>query len=155
MFWQGCTHYYRTQTASSYIQKDVVSLLQHIQHIMLKIHQYCVKIIYKPGPEIFIADWLSRHNHTEGKNKPIKDIDIWVDAIQTTTDILECILMPEIQQASSQDNHLQHLKSLVNAGWPDNKDELQEDLRPYYSYRDELVVIDGILLKRQAYNHTK
>ena len=54
--------------------------------------------------------------------------------------------MAEIQQASSQYNHLQHLKSLIIAGWPNSKDELQEDLRPYWSYRDELAVIVGILL---------
>ena len=63
------------------------TLSLHIQHILLKTHQYRVQIIYKPGPEIFIADWLSRHNHTEGKDKLIKGMDIWVDAIQTTMDM--------------------------------------------------------------------
>ena len=65
----------------SMFKKDVATLLQHIQHIMLNIHQYRVQIIYKPGHEIFIADWLLRHNHTEGKEKAIKGMDIWVDAI--------------------------------------------------------------------------
>ena len=37
-------------------QKDVATLLQCIYHILLKIHQYRVQILYKPGPEIFIAD---------------------------------------------------------------------------------------------------
>ena len=39
-------------------KKDVATLLQCIQHILLKIHQYRVQIMYKPGPEIFIAYWL-------------------------------------------------------------------------------------------------
>ena len=30
-------------------KKDVATVSQHIQHILLKIHQYRVKIIYKPG----------------------------------------------------------------------------------------------------------
>ena len=46
-------------------------LSQHIQHILLKIHQYRVCILYKPGPQIFIADWLSHHNHKEEKDEPI------------------------------------------------------------------------------------
>ena len=71
-------------------------LSQHIQHILLKIHQYRVQIIYKPGPDIFIADWLSRHNHIEGKDKPIKDMDIQVDAIQSATDVPECVSVVEI-----------------------------------------------------------
>ena len=93
-------------------KNDMATLSQCIQCILLKIHQYRVQIIYKPGPESFIADWLSRNNHVGGKDKPIKDIDIWVDAIQSSIDMLECISMEGIQQASSQDDHLQQLKSL-------------------------------------------
>ena len=74
-------------------------------------------------------------------------MDIWVDAIQSVTDMPECVSMAEIQQASSQNNHLQQLKSFIIAGWPDIKDELHADLRPYWSYIDKLVVIDGIMPK--------
>ena len=83
----------------------------------------------------------------EGKDKPIKDLDIWVDAIHNSIDMLECISMAEIQQASSQDDHLQQLKKFIIAGWPDTKDELHANIRPYWPYRDELVVIDGVILK--------
>ena len=38
-------------------KKDVATLFQCIQCILLKIHQYSNQILYKPGPEIFIADW--------------------------------------------------------------------------------------------------
>ena len=56
-------------------------LSQCIQCILLKIHQYRVQILYKPGSEIFTADWLSWHNHQEGKDELTQDIDIRVDAI--------------------------------------------------------------------------
>ena len=55
----------------SIFKKDVAMLSQHIQHILLNVHQYRVQILYKPGPEIFIADWLSHHNHKEDKDEPI------------------------------------------------------------------------------------
>ena len=55
--------------------------------------------------------------------------------------------MAEIQQVSAQYDHLQELKNFIISGWPDTKDELHADLRPYWSYRGELVVIDGIILK--------
>ena len=131
----------------SMFKRDVATMSQCIEHILLKIHQYRVQIIYKPGPEIFIADWLSRHNHTEGKDKPIKGMDIQADALQTTTDMPECASVAEIQQASSLNNHLQQLKGIIITGWPDNRGELHADLQPYCSYRDELVVIDGVILK--------
>ena len=131
----------------SMFKKDVATLSQCIQCILLKIHQYRVQIIYKPGPEICVADWLLRHNHAEGKDKPIKGMDIQMDAIQIATDMPECVSMAEIQQASSLDNHLQQLKGIIITGWPDSRDELCVDLQLYWSYRDELAVINGIILK--------
>ena len=49
-------------------KKEVVTLSQRIQCILLRIHQYKIKVIYKPGPEIFIADCLSHHTHKENKD---------------------------------------------------------------------------------------
>ena len=57
------------------------------------------------------------------------------------------ISVAEMQQASTQDNHLQKLKNFIIAGWPDIKDALQVNLKPYWSYRDEQVVIEGVILK--------
>ena len=74
-------------------------------------------------------------------------MEIQVDAIQTATDMPECLSMTELQQASSQDDHLQKLKNIIIAGWPVSKDEINAELKPYWAYRDELVVIDGIILK--------
>ena len=51
----------------SIFKKDVATSSQRIQHILLKIHQYRVQVIHKPGPDIFIGDWLLRHNHAEGR----------------------------------------------------------------------------------------
>ena len=82
-----------------------------------KIHQYRVQIIYQTQPKIFIVDRLSQHNHEEGKDKPIKDMDIRIDAIQSVTDIPECVSISQIQQASVQDDHLQCLKDIISTGW--------------------------------------
>ena len=53
----------------------------------------------------------------------------------------------QIQQASAQDEHLQCFKSFIITGWPRTKDEMHSDLKPYCSYRDELAIIDGVVLK--------
>ena len=50
------------------IDKDVAMLYQHLQYIMLQIHQYMVHNIYKPGPDLYTADWTSWNNHTENKD---------------------------------------------------------------------------------------
>ena len=74
-------------------------------------------------------------------------MNINIDTIQSATDILECVSMAQIQQASAQDDYLKCLKGFIITGWPSTKEELHADLKPYWSYRDKLPVIDGIVLK--------
>ena len=73
-------------------------------------------VLYKPGPEVFIADWLSRHNDKENKDEPIPGMDIRVDTIQSVTDIPECMFILQIQQATAQDEHLLCLKNILISG---------------------------------------
>ena len=44
--------------------------------ILLRLHQYRVRIIYNPGPHLFIADWLSRQNHKENKDAQIPGMQL-------------------------------------------------------------------------------
>ena len=39
------------------------------------------------------------------------------------------------------------LKNSIIVGWPSMRDEVHSDLRPYWCYRDDLVVIDGVVMK--------
>ena len=125
----------------------MATLLQCILCILLRIHQYRVQILYKPGPKIFIADCLSQHSHEEGKDKPIRDMDIRIDAIQCVTDILECISISQIQHTTAQEEHIQCLKNIIITGWPSTKDKLHSNLRLHWSYRDDLAVIDGVVMR--------
>ena len=70
-----------------------------------------------------------------------------MDAIQSLVEMPECISIEKIQHASLQDVHLLQLKRFIITGWPHTKDELYTDIRPYWPYRDELAVIDGVILK--------
>ena len=59
-------------------------------------------------------------------------MDIRVDAIQSMTDIPECMSISQIQQTTAQDEHLQHLKNIIITGWPNTKNQLHIDIRPYW-----------------------
>ena len=128
-------------------KKDVAMLSQRIQHIILRTHQHRIGIIYKPGPEIFIADWLSQHNHKENIDKAINGLDIRVDVVQVVTDVPECMSIQQIQQATKQDEHLQRLQCFIITGLPDAREQLHQDIKPYWSIKDEMSVIDGVITK--------
>ena len=105
-----------------------------LQHYLREYNEFCseytnrVRIIQKPGPDLFIADWLSRQNHTENKDAEILGKQLHIDTIQTTTNIPDGITVQQFQQVTSQDDHLQHLKEYIIRGWPENKDQIPQDI---------------------------
>ena len=110
-------------------KKDAATLSQRLQWILLRIHQYRVGIIYKPGPDLSIAHWLFRQNHNKNWDEEITDMQISINAIQSTTNILECMTMHELQEATSPDQHLQHVMECVIPGWPESKNQLPQVIR--------------------------
>ena len=128
-------------------KKDVATLSQRIQCIILRIHQYRISIAYKLGPQIFISVWLSQHNYKEDKDEAINGLDLRVDAVQVVTDVPECMSIWQIQQATNQDEHLQRLKCFIITGWPDAREQLHQNIKPYWSIKDDMLVIDSLIMK--------
>ena len=62
--------------------------------------------------------------------------------------------MQELQEATSQDQHLQYLMECVIQGWPVSKNQLPQDTRTYRMFRDDMAVIDGIH-QRQMYSNSE
>ena len=75
-------------------------------------------------------------------------MDIRVDAIQMSTNVPECMSVQQIQKATEQDEHLQWLKGYIIAGWTESKDQLHQDIRAYWSFRDDMAVIDDQRTKK-------
>ena len=88
------------------ISNDVANLSQHLQCTMLCIHQYSVHIVYKAGPDLYIANWLSCNNHTENSDQDITGVNINEHAISTSVNIPICTSIEDIQVASQQDTDL-------------------------------------------------
>ena len=55
--------------------------------------------------------------------------------------------LDEIHIATERDESLSCLKNTIMKGWPPNKDAEPNSLTPYFSYRDELTVHNGIILR--------
>ena len=73
-------------------------LSHRLQSILLRTFQYRGSILHKPGPALFIADWLSRQNNKENEDDEIPGIKISITAIDTAMDIQKCMTIQEIQQ---------------------------------------------------------
>lgn len=95
---------------------------------------------------MLLADHFSRSFLPETKEVLIPDIhinDIHLIAHMPTA--------PEIyatfQKETAEDEELQQLQDVIFEGWPKLKSDLAHSLRPHWTFRDEISVIDGLMYK--------
>ena len=91
--------------------------------------------------------WLSQQNHKESEDEEIKGMQINVNAIRLTTNVPECMTVNDLKEVLYQDKHIQQLKEYIIQGWPENKDQLLQDIRIYWMFRDDMEVIDVVIVK--------
>ena len=68
-----------------------------LQHILIRIYQYKIRVLHKPGPDLFTAGWLSQQNHEENKDNQIHGLKINNDVLHTATNMPECLSIQDIQ----------------------------------------------------------
>ena len=120
--------------------KPLSAAPQRLQRMFLDIQGYAYKIVYKPGKDIGLADALSRLPNP--MNKEESPLDVRIEFIHFKNSKLE-----EIRENINRDPVLRELVEVITHGWPKKQNELATQLRSYWSYRDELSVENGVILK--------
>ena len=111
--------------------------------MLLRLQEYDMVIKNRPSKEMLLADGLSRlPNKKKQKNKEVIDLDVRVNFVQFLTEKLT-----QTRQATNADPILCELRVRILQGWPESRRELHKDLQPCWSYRYELSIENGILLK--------
>ena len=97
-------------------------------------------ITYKSGKSIPVADALSR--------SPLPDTPCSEQVSVNNLSFLpiKSDQLDEIRVATERDESLSCLKNTIMKRWPPNKDAVPNSLTPYFSYRDDLTVQDGIII---------
>ena len=96
------------------ISRDVATLWQHLQSIMLHIHLYRISIIYNRGSDLYIADWSSTNNHTENWDQEITGVNANMHAISPSVNIPIGIWIENIQVSTQHDADFQGIKFMHN-----------------------------------------
>ena len=119
-----------------------------LQKMMLTLQRYELKVKYRPGVELSVADALSRSYLPETAETLIPDLE--VNEVHLTTHLpISPEKYVEMQQATAPDPVMQALTPIIQQGWPKSKKDVPHALRQYWDYRDELSSVDGLLFKAQ------
>lgn len=119
-----------------------------LQRLLLAIQRYDLTVTYKPGKLMWLADTLSRAYLHETKEELLPEAEV-----NMLNPKMYLPITPEkyakFQEETAKDAALQQLQEVVLNGWPENRSDLLLDLIPYWSYKDEIACIDGLLYKGQ------
>ncbi|KAJ8023319.1 hypothetical protein HOLleu_35705 [Holothuria leucospilota] len=120
-------------------RKPLTSAPPRLQRLLIKVQGYQFDIVYKPGSSMVISDALSR---LPNQRKMETDEGPNIDLINFGTQKQDAL-----RKETSQDPCLRALCQVITTGWPGTCKELPTDLRPFWTYRDELGMADGVIFK--------
>ena len=117
-----------------------------LQRMLLRLQQYDISVVHKPGKQMHIADALSRATKpteaSQADEKASDDIFHVHIILPATEEKLD-----QIRKATEKDPELRALKRIVQTGWPANRSDTPLETRAYWSFRDELSCYDGLLFR--------
>ncbi|XP_041357514.1 uncharacterized protein LOC121374482 [Gigantopelta aegis] len=129
--------------------KNLEQLLPRIQRFRMRLMSYKYTISHVPGKRLSSADALSRapvnSQPTKSDKDLLEDTNIYIASVLASLPATEKRL-DEIRFNLQIDPVCLHLVSFCCDGWPEY-DRVPNCIRAYWPHRDELTVIDGLLLK--------
>jgi transposase InsO family protein len=120
-----------------------------LQRMVMRLQRYSFQTKYKKGSTLLLADTLSRaylDSPTLAKTTGFDIFRLELDELEPNER-----LSPEtsqtLQRETVSDPQLSKLADAIKNGWPNSKEHLDDALKPFWSYRDELAVYNSIVYK--------
>ena len=114
-----------------------------LQRILIRTFPYNFTVCYLPGLKNQLADYLSR---VEGLQDSIKLPKLSIYQITSQLNARSDSLQ-QLHEASQADDTLAILRYTIQKGWPSTIKELPSKIQPYWTFREELTIEDGLILK--------
>lgn len=128
------------------LRKPLLSAPKRLQRMMLRIQKYDLDVVYVPGKDMLLADTLSRAYLPECSSH--SSVEAEIDTVNIVQHLpISSDSLSEIRTARNGDKTLQTLIQTMQQGWPKDKKSVPLDLKPYYSFQDELSYQEGIVFR--------
>ena len=120
-----------------------------LQRMMPRLQRHNLDVTYKPGPQMYIADHLSRASMSDS-GAPDKVFALELEGIGPLNTVkISSERLSQLQKDTEQDPVMQTLKTTILTGWPTEREEVPVHITEFWTYRDELTLHNGILFKNQ------
>uniref|UniRef100_A0A8C9UY15 Gypsy retrotransposon integrase-like protein 1 n=1 Tax=Scleropages formosus TaxID=113540 RepID=A0A8C9UY15_SCLFO len=112
---------------------------------MLRLQKYNLKVTYRPGKQMHIADTLSRaylKEHTEELLEEELEIN-WITPQLPISDKK----LQEFRKATAEDPEMIMLRNVIMNGWPAERSAVPKELQPYWTFKEEISYTSGLMFK--------
>ena len=114
-----------------------------LQRILIRTLPSNFTVCYLSGLKNQVADCLSRVGGLQDSIKlPKLRVYQITSHLNARSDSLQ-----QLHEASQADDTLAILKYTIQKGWPNTIKELPSEIQPYWTFREELTIEDGLILK--------
>lgn len=140
----GCTVTIHTdhKPLESIFQKPISLAPARLQRMLIRLRMYDLRVKYVGAKSVLLADTLSRLVDKKGA-KTIPDLDVSIaQVLHFKPSYLEALQA----EAKVDPTQIQLFDYIMN-GWPEHMQDLPDDIRPYWCFRDELAILDGLIMK--------
>ena len=123
------------------VEKQLADAPKHLQSLLMHLQKYDVTLKYVPGRYLLLPDTFSRAFLKSSKNRTLETI------LQVS---FECVLdstLGDVHHASATDDEVLSVRRYVEEGWPKSNHVVDPLAKPYYQYRDEIVIEDDLLCR--------
>ncbi|KAJ8038316.1 hypothetical protein HOLleu_15704 [Holothuria leucospilota] len=115
-----------------------------LQSLLMQLQHYDVDVRYRKGEELYIADTHSRA-YLPNFEMPIEG-PLEVSVVKELTPI-SSEKFEEFKRETAKDPNLAVVCKVIQKGWPEQIKECPVEAKPYWTVRNELTVVDGVVFK--------
>ena len=125
------------------IRKPIFTAPARLQRMMLQLQKYNINLVYKRGKQMYLADTLSRAPRTS----TLQHVNELNDFEVMSVSRVSSSRLDELKKHTAEDNLLQTLSSVIRHGWPVKQHGAPPSVSPFFPFRDELTVEEGVVMK--------
>jgi len=127
-------------------KKNLHSAPPRLQRMLLQLQPYDIDLRFLSGKDIPVADTLSRKYLPQTHPEFAAELDSHVHMIISNMPVTDQ-KMKQIIDGTSSDPQSSQLMTVILDGWPNDRSQCPKELLEFWNFRDELSVINEVILK--------
>ena len=110
--------------------------------MLLKLQRYSLKVVYKKGAELYVADQLSRAYIPEVPHDHLEE-ELEVNVVLPVSDEK----FQALKDATQKDEVLKKLRIVIEFGCPEHHKDVDHSVASYWDFKEYFTVRNDLLLK--------